>query len=164
MILPSGPPNHPTWYATAGICVSDSETAYDQLAGWLKSYNLTPLFRWDEDRHAILIVPGVPQPRPSNPMINLLLAVLTLISVLLDWCNVITPRENCHIRPNPIHVTMLFANGWPLCSQYCWQSLARMNLDITWQDDITASMSRYLTLYLCLLDRALSARWALSSI
>ncbi len=52
----------------------DSETSYDQLAGWLKTYNLTPLFRWDEDRHVVLIIPGMPKPKPSNPMINLIMA------------------------------------------------------------------------------------------
>ena len=61
----------------------DSELSYDQLAGWLKTYNLTPLFRWDEDQHVILIIPGMPQPKPSNPMINLIMAILTILSVLL---------------------------------------------------------------------------------
>ncbi len=61
----------------------DSETAYDQLAGWLKPHNLTPLFRWDNDRHVVLIVPGKPKPNPSNPMINLIMAILILAAVLL---------------------------------------------------------------------------------
>ena len=91
---------------------SDPETSYDQLAGWLKSYNLTPLFRWDEDRHAILIVPGVPQPRPSNPMINLVLAVLTFISVLLVGAG--SNNQGELPTSDPIQfIIMLFANGWP---------------------------------------------------
>jgi membrane-associated protease RseP (regulator of RpoE activity) len=61
----------------------DSEAAYDQLAEQLKPYNITPLFRWDEDRHAILLVPGKPTPRAGNPAVNLLMFILTLISVLL---------------------------------------------------------------------------------
>lgn len=60
----------------------DSETAYDQLSGWLKMYDVTPLFRWEQDRQTILLVPGMPKPKPSNPMINLVLAILTLISVI----------------------------------------------------------------------------------
>ncbi len=66
-----------------GRLKQDSELSYDQLAGWLKTYNLTPLFRWDEDRHVVLIIPGMPKPKPSNPMINLVMAILTILSVLL---------------------------------------------------------------------------------
>jgi membrane-associated protease RseP (regulator of RpoE activity) len=62
----------------------DTAQAYDQLAGWLVPYNLTPLFRWDEDRHAILLVPALEKPKASNPRINLILFILTLFSVLLS--------------------------------------------------------------------------------
>jgi membrane-associated protease RseP (regulator of RpoE activity) len=61
----------------------DTVAAYDQLAGLLKSYDITPLFRWDEKRHAIFLVPGMPVPTPSNPWVNLILFILTLISVLM---------------------------------------------------------------------------------
>ncbi len=60
----------------------DSAAAYDQLAAWLKPYKLTPLFRWDEDRQAILLAPSNPEPKRSNPKVNLWLAVATVLSVL----------------------------------------------------------------------------------
>lgn len=60
----------------------DSAAAYDQLAGYLKPYNLTPLFRWDGDRQAIYLVRGVPQVSPMKPTANLIFFIITLISVI----------------------------------------------------------------------------------
>lgn len=60
----------------------DSVQAYDQLTASLKPYNITPLFREDEDQHLIVLLEGVLDPAPSNPVLNLVLFVLTLISVL----------------------------------------------------------------------------------
>src|SRR5512135_849979 len=56
----------------------DSEQAYDTLAAQLKPQNITPLFRWDGSSQAILLIPGLPVARPSNPLVNLGLFILTL--------------------------------------------------------------------------------------
>ncbi len=64
------------------ISTPDTAGAYDQLQTLLKPYNITPLFRWDEGRHAVILVNGVPAPAVSNPMVNLVLGILTLLSVL----------------------------------------------------------------------------------
>jgi len=61
----------------------DSAIAYDQLAAALRHYEITPLFRKEKDQHAILLVQGVVRPRPSRAWVNLVLFVLTLLSVLL---------------------------------------------------------------------------------
>ncbi len=61
----------------------DSAAAYDQLAALLKPYNLTPLFRFEDDRQVVLLVPSMAEPKRSNPRINLILAVATVLSVLL---------------------------------------------------------------------------------
>lgn len=62
---------------------TDSEAAYDQLAGWMKPYGLTPLFRWDDDRQAIYLVRGIPQTvKTANPVVNLVFFILTLASVI----------------------------------------------------------------------------------
>jgi membrane-associated protease RseP (regulator of RpoE activity) len=62
----------------------DSAAAYDRLTELLLPFHLTPLFRWDESsRHAILLVDKPPQPRESNPWINLGLFIATLISVFI---------------------------------------------------------------------------------
>jgi membrane-associated protease RseP (regulator of RpoE activity) len=59
----------------------DTEATYDQLCEQLAPYEITPLFRWDEDRHAILLIPRRPKPGPSNPWINLIMFILTFFSV-----------------------------------------------------------------------------------
>lgn len=61
----------------------DTAAAYDQLADLLKSHHLTPMFRWDGDRHAVLLAPAVERPKTGNPRTNLILFIATLISVLI---------------------------------------------------------------------------------
>jgi len=65
------------------ITREDTAAVYDELSAQLKPLGVTPLFRREGDRQAILIVQGVINPGPSNPWINLVLFVLTLLSVLL---------------------------------------------------------------------------------
>jgi len=60
----------------------DSERAYDQIANALKPKGITPLFRSENGKHVVILLDGVNQVTPSNPWINLLMFVLTLISVL----------------------------------------------------------------------------------
>lgn len=60
----------------------DSVQAYDQLAADLWPYKITPLFREEQDQHLILLVEGVIEPAPSNPLVNLVLFILTVLSVL----------------------------------------------------------------------------------
>lgn len=60
---------------------TDSAAAYAQLAQALRPHDLTPLFRLEDGRQVILLVPGQPQPKPANPRINLLFFLLTLVSV-----------------------------------------------------------------------------------
>lgn len=91
----------------------DSEAAYDQLAADLAPYNITPLFRWDGDRHAVLLVPGKPEPKPSNPKMNLLMGILTLLSVIfVGFLNSLASVEE--IPTNPLDfVVKVFQLGWP---------------------------------------------------
>lgn len=62
---------------------SDSERAYDLLSEGLARYELTPLFREEEDgRHAIFLLPSRPKPKVGSPTVNLVLFILTVLSVL----------------------------------------------------------------------------------
>ncbi len=89
----------------------EPEASYDQLTGWLKPYGLTPLFRWDEGRHSILLIPGLPKPNPSNPMVNLVLAILTVFSVLLTGA---TFSMQNPLPSDPLQAVLaVIANGWP---------------------------------------------------
>jgi|SRR5271157_1597999 len=93
--------------------IRDQNTSlvYDQLSTQLKPYGLTPLFRWDGDRHAIILVKGIPTPRASNPWVNVVLGVLTIFSVLFAGAmySMQTPLPS-----NPLlAVLAILQNGWP---------------------------------------------------
>ena len=60
----------------------DSAAAYDVLAAQVAPYNITPLFRVEDNQHVIILSPGKPQPKPSNPVVNLVMFGLTLASVI----------------------------------------------------------------------------------
>jgi membrane-associated protease RseP (regulator of RpoE activity) len=60
----------------------DSAQAYDQLAQALRPINITPLFRLEEDRHVILLLNGIIQPKPTKIWGNILFFVLTVLSVM----------------------------------------------------------------------------------
>jgi Zn-dependent protease len=61
----------------------DSAAAYDELANSLKSQNVTPLFRMEEGRHAVILVPGIVRPPPAKVWVNGVLFLLTVITVLM---------------------------------------------------------------------------------
>jgi membrane-associated protease RseP (regulator of RpoE activity) len=65
-----------------GKLYGDSSEAYERLAAGLRSLDATPLFRNEVGKHAIVLMKGVARPRPSNPLINLILFIVTLFSVL----------------------------------------------------------------------------------
>lgn len=66
-----------------GELLVDSIEAFDQLLAWLRPYHLMPLFRKGEDNgHVIFITASLPDPKPSNIMLNIGLFLLTVISVI----------------------------------------------------------------------------------
>jgi membrane-associated protease RseP (regulator of RpoE activity) len=66
------------------VLSEDSIQAYDQISEALKPFHLTPLFRKDEKTQYVLLIPELAAPRPVRNWLNLLLFVLTLISVLVS--------------------------------------------------------------------------------
>jgi len=64
-----------------GRLFGDSAAAYRQLADALRPLDITPLFRVEDGRHAVILVAGVVRPKPSNPLVNALLLALTILSV-----------------------------------------------------------------------------------
>ena len=89
----------------------DPEKAYDELFALLKPMGLTPLFREEEGRQAILIVNGLPEPKPSNPLVNLILFILTIFSVLFTGFI----YGSADPLPKGIFPAVLafFERGWP---------------------------------------------------
>lgn len=65
-----------------GELYGEAAEAYDQVAAELRPLEITPLFRNDGDQHAVILMRGAVHPKPSNPLINLLLFLATLLSVI----------------------------------------------------------------------------------
>lgn len=65
-----------------GTILGDISSAYDKLATNLRDKDITPLFRKEEGHHAVVLIKGVVRPTASNPWINLLLFVATVLSVV----------------------------------------------------------------------------------
>jgi len=60
----------------------DSAQAYDQLAQDLRNFKVIPLFRVEENRHVIVLLNGVIQPKPTKVWGNVLFFILTVLSVM----------------------------------------------------------------------------------
>ena len=89
----------------------DSAAAYDQLAEQLKPYGLTPLFRTEDGKQVILLISSLPDPKPSRPGINLLMFILTLVSVLVSGGLTSLAQE---LSKNPLTAAVqLIQAGWP---------------------------------------------------
>jgi len=62
----------------------DSETAYAAIAQRWQALQYTPMLRWGEAPGEVELAaqPGLINPKPSNPLINLILFLVTVVSVL----------------------------------------------------------------------------------
>ena len=65
-----------------GDLLIDSVQAYDRLAEALRPYDITPLFRIEDGRSTILLVLGTIHPKPGRVWVNILLFILTVLSVM----------------------------------------------------------------------------------
>ncbi len=76
------------------LIAEDTVAAYDQLAAAVRPYNITPLFRKDKGSgHVILLVSGVVQPKPSKIRTNVILFILTVLSVLFVGSSYADPQQ-----------------------------------------------------------------------
>ena len=90
---------------------NDTQSAYETLDKQLKPMGITPLFRWDGLRQAVVLIPGVTAPARHRPVINLILFILTLISVLVTGA--LYGVEEA-IPTNLLGwVSMFLQRGWP---------------------------------------------------
>jgi membrane-associated protease RseP (regulator of RpoE activity) len=60
----------------------DTAQAYDQLLQALCGLNVTPLFRLEENRHVVVLLKGVIQPKPTKIWGNILFFILTVLCVM----------------------------------------------------------------------------------
>ncbi len=61
----------------------DSAAAYDELTNLLRPQEITPLFRKERERHVVLLTQGVRRPGKSRTWVNVVLFILTIISVFI---------------------------------------------------------------------------------
>ncbi|MCS6907971.1 MAG: site-2 protease family protein [Anaerolineales bacterium] len=66
-----------------GQLYGDSEQAYEQLSAALKPLGYTPLFRMEKGQHVIYLVAALPDAKPGKMALNVILFVLTVISVII---------------------------------------------------------------------------------
>jgi membrane-associated protease RseP (regulator of RpoE activity) len=90
----------------------DSAAAYDQLCQALRPYpQLTPLFRVQEDdRHLILLIADIPQPKPTQPFFNILLFLLTIPSVM--FAGALFSGESMPFSASPAAWIGYILSGW----------------------------------------------------
>ena len=60
----------------------ESDNAYERLSVEMGRMGFTPLFRVDDDEHLVIITRSLATPKIGNPWLNVLLLVVTLITVL----------------------------------------------------------------------------------
>jgi len=93
------------------LVAANSAQAYDQLAESLRPYHFTPLFRKEGPTHLILLIPELPEARPTRTWLVILLFVLTLISVLISG-GIYNPNTDLTLPLQQL-IPAIFRNGWP---------------------------------------------------
>ncbi len=91
----------------------DTEAAYDQLADQLRPLNVTPLFRWDNGQHAVILVPSRTKPKASNSTVNVIMFLLTLVSVSV--AGALNSTDTITALPaNPLQAALVLIHAsWP---------------------------------------------------
>jgi membrane-associated protease RseP (regulator of RpoE activity) len=94
------------------LLFEDSEAAYAQLEHSLQAHAITPLFRIDKGRQVVYLVPRKPDPKPARISVNVILFVLTVLSVML-----VGAQPSGTMPPDPLGQLQFFArtmlSGWP---------------------------------------------------
>lgn len=90
----------------------DTASAYDLLAGLLEPYQISPHFRIEDGRQVIYLAPKRPDPKPDKVTTNVILFVLTVLSVMLAGAQIEGP-----VPPDLLGQMILLAKsiftGWP---------------------------------------------------
>ena len=93
----------------------DSVAAYDQLADALRPYNITPLFRKEQGgKQLIYLVQSPPIPKlSSNVIINILLFILTFLSMMLTGVDVPSESISGDQSSTLLFLFQHILTGWP---------------------------------------------------
>ncbi len=90
----------------------DTAAAYDQLADSLKPYNITPLFRAEKGQQIIYLTPTKPNPKPTRASINVILFILTVLSVLFVGSQPQGTMPN-DLSGQIVYFAKALLTGWP---------------------------------------------------
>ena len=90
----------------------DSASAYDLLAGLLDPYQITPHFRIEDGRQVIYLAPKQPDPKPDKVSTNIILFVLTVLSVMLAGAQPEGPVPTDTLGQMLMLAKSIFT-GWP---------------------------------------------------
>jgi membrane-associated protease RseP (regulator of RpoE activity) len=93
--------------------MADSERAYDQLSDELKPMGLMPLFRLSSGQQFILVIDQRPEPKIGPVWVNLLLFVLTVLSVLFTGAQFGNVDANALTVSSLGGLVRLVLSGWP---------------------------------------------------
>ncbi len=93
-----------------GKLYGEPDQAYDRLAELLRPKDITPLFRSEEGRDVVILMQGTIKPKPSNPVWNLVLFILTLLSVILT--GVMTAYEGPAPGNTTEFLNVILSNFW----------------------------------------------------
>lgn len=90
----------------------DSAAAYDQLAQSVEVYGITPLFRSEGGNAVIYLVPRKPEARAARVSVNILLFILTVLSVMMVGAQ---PSGSMPADPagQALFLARSFLTGWP---------------------------------------------------
>lgn len=92
----------------------DSAAAYDQLAESLRPFNITPLFRRDGEKQAILLVPSLAMAgRLPRVWVNVLLFAITVFATLLTGVEVPLTVSRAGVAVELSYRFNHLLSGWP---------------------------------------------------
>ncbi len=94
------------------LLYEDSVAAYDTLAEALKPYDITPLFRVDKGQQLVDLTPRRPDPKPARPTLNIILFILTVLSVMFVGG---TPPSQAPatLAGGVVYAVQWLLSGWP---------------------------------------------------
>ena len=95
----------------------DTAAAYDQLAESLEGFGITALFRTDKDQQVIYLVPRNPEAKPQRLRVNVILFLLTVLSVMYVGALMTDAPARGALPADPagqvLFVAGILLAGWP---------------------------------------------------
>ena len=89
----------------------DSESTFDQIENKVKNYKFSALLTEENNKHVLFLVDEIPTGKKPNPRTNLILFILTLISVLVTGG--IFSSQTLPEELNFQAIIQIIQNGWP---------------------------------------------------